>query len=85
MTRQLKQKKVLRTYQVGNLIVPQVFEKVGNRDGRTAYEKVTVVGRKFPHLEIRKELLEKNNKYMWLQTNDQLEHLSKGDLIISLK
>ena len=46
--RQLKQKIVLRTYQVGNLIVPQVFEKVANRDGRTAYEKVTVVGRKLP-------------------------------------
>ena len=71
--RQLKQKIALGTYKVGNLIVPQVFEKVAIRDGRIAYEKVTVVDRKMPLVEIRKELLEKNNKYMWLRTNDEFE------------
>ena len=83
--RQLKQKIALGTYQVGNLIVPQVFEKVAIRDGRIIYEKVTIVDRKIPLLEIRKELLDKNDKYMRLQTNDELEHLSKDHLIISLK
>ena len=61
--RQLKQKIALGTYKVGNLIIPQVFEKVAIRDGRIAYEKVTIVGMKIPLVEIRKELLEKNNKY----------------------
>ena len=83
--RQLKQKIALGTYKVGNLIVPQVFEKVAIRDGRIAYEKVTIVGRKIPLVEIRKELLEKNNKYMRLRTNDEFEQLSKDNLIISLK
>ena len=57
--RQLKQKIALRTYKVGNLIVPQVFEKEAIRDGRIVYEKVTIVVRKIPLVEIRKELLEK--------------------------
>ena len=83
--RQLKQKIALGTYKVGNLIVPQVFEKVAIRGGRIAYEKVIIVGRKTPLVEIRKELLEKSNKYMQLQTNDEFEQLSKNDLIISLK
>ena len=54
-------------------------------DGRIVYEKVTIVGGRIPLLEIREELLDKNNKYMWLRTNDELDHLSKDDLIISLK
>ena len=57
--RQLKQKKALGTYQVGNLVVQQVFEKVAIRDGRIIYEKVKIVGRKIPLLEI-KEIQEKN-------------------------
>ena len=59
MMRQLKQKKALGTYQVGNLVVQQVFEKVAIRDGRIIYEKVKIVGRKIPLLEI-KEIQEKN-------------------------
>ena len=55
------------------------------RDGRIAYEKVTIVGRKIPLVEIRKELLGKNNKYMRLRTDGEFEQLSKNDLIISLK
>ena len=85
LMRKLRQKIALGTYQVGNLIVPQVFEKVTIRDGRIVYEKVKIVGGKIPLLEIRKELLDKNNKYMRLRTNDELDHLSKDDLIISLK
>ena len=85
LMRQLKQKIALGTYQVGNLIVPQVFEKVAIKDDRIVYEKVTIAGRKIPLLEIRKELLDKNNKYMRLRTNDELDHLCKDDLIINLK
>ena len=85
LMKQLKQKIALRTYQVGNLIVPQVFEKVAIRDGRIVYEKVTIVGRRIPLLEIREELVDKNNKDIRLRTNDELDNLSKDDLIISLK
>ena len=49
LMRQIKQKVALGTYQVDNLIVPQVLEKVAIRDGRIVYEKVTIVGRKIPH------------------------------------
>ena len=63
LIRQLNQKIALGTYQVGNLIAPQVFEKVAIRDGRIVYGKVTIIGRKIPLLEIRKQLLNKNNKY----------------------
>ena len=52
-------------------------------DGRIVYEKVTIVGGRIPLLEIREELLDKKNKYMWLRTNDELDHLSKDDLLIS--
>ena len=44
---------------VGNLIAPQVFEKIAIRNGRIVYEKVTIVVRKIPLVKIRKELLEK--------------------------
>ena len=85
LMRQLKQKIALGTYQVGNLIVPQVFEKVAIRDGRIVYEKVTIVGRRISLLEIKEELVDKNNKDIRLRTNDELDNLSKDDLIISLK
>ena len=62
--RQLKQKIALRTYKVGSLIVPQVFEKAATKNSRIVCEKGTIVGRKIPLVEIGEELLEKNNKYM---------------------
>lgn len=62
--RQLKQKIALRTCKVGSLILPQVFENVATKNGRIVNEKGTIVGRKIPLVEIGKELLEKNNKYM---------------------
>ena len=39
---------------VGNLIAPQVFEKIAIRNGRIVYEKVTIVVRKIPLVKIRK-------------------------------
>ena len=79
--RQLKQKIGLRTYKVGNLIVPQVFEKVAIRDGRIVYEKIAIVVRKIRLVEIRKQLLEKEN----ICGYKLMMNLNKEDLIISLK
>ena len=50
------------------------------RDGELEKRELTIVGRKFPLLEIRKDVLSRHEKYMWLTTDDEIEKLSLRDL-----
>ena len=50
------------------------------KDGELDRTEVTVVGRKFPLLEVRKNLLSKHEKYMRLSTDTEIDSMTFTDL-----
>ena len=55
--KKLKEKIKHGSYLIGNLIVPQSFERVILRDNTIIVDEVVVHGRKIPMTEIRKKCL----------------------------
>ena len=72
-------------YKVGDLIVPQEFQRVSVIRGKFVTEKILISGRKIPLEEIRYELLHKYKKYMRLTTDEMLNNLTKPDMLKYLK
>ena len=65
---------------LGRPCVPYTITKFTAKDGGVERMEVIITGRKFPLLEIRKQLLAKHEKYMRLNTNTEIESMSFNDL-----
>ena len=50
------------------------------RDGELEKKELTIVGRKFPLLDIRNDLLHKHENYMRLTSDEEIAGLSLSDL-----
>ena len=83
--KQLKEKITMGVYKVGDLIVPQEFQKVSVEGGKIVTEKNFISGRKIPLEEISYELLHKYKKYMRLTTDEMLNNLTKPHMLKYLK
>ena len=83
--KQLKEKIRMGVYKVGDLIVPQEFQKVSVEGGKIVTEKNFISGRKIPLEEISYELLHKYKKYMRLTTDEMLNNLTKPHMLKYLK
>ena len=59
---QLKSKIEIGEYTLGELIVPQSFEKISFKDGQLVKEEVVVQGRKIPFRTIRENINKKQNQ-----------------------
>ena len=83
--KQLKEKTTMGVYKVGDLIVPQDFQKVSVKGGKIVTEKKFINGRKIPLEEIRYKILHKYKTYMHLTTDKMLNNLTKLDMVKYLK
>ena len=73
------------TYSIGIDCAPKEMTVVTCRDGEVVEQPVTIYSRKVPMNEIRQRLLKNQEKYMRLQTDEQVDALSKDEAIKFLK
>ena len=73
------------TYSIGIDCAPKEMTVVTCRDGEVVEQPVTIYSRKVPMNEIRQRLLKNQEKYMRLQTDEQVDALSKDEAITFLK
>ena len=85
MQEKLKEKIINGDYTLGEIIVPQTFEKIMMVENKLVTEEIAVDGRKIPLDEIRQSMLEKHSKYMRLSSNEELEKLSREEILDNLK
>ena len=64
-------------YSLGETIVPQSFTKTFVKDGKIKTEEMSVSGRKFSLIQIRKDLLQKHSHYMRLKTGEEFSKMAK--------
>ena len=64
-------------YTLGETIVPQTFTKTFVKDGKIKTEEMSVSGRKFSLIQIRKDLLQKHSHYMRLTTGEEFSKMAK--------
>ena len=50
-------------------------------EGEIKTDEVQIVGRKLSMLDIRKKLLHRQNKYMWLMTDEEIENLTQEEIL----
>ena len=72
-------------YSFGETIVPQTFTKTFVKDGKIKRDEISVSGRKFSLIQIRKDLLQKHSHDMRLTTDEEFSKMEKNDLIEILK
>ena len=77
INKKLKEKIKHGSYLIGNLIVPQSFERVILRDNTIIVDEVVVHGRKIPMTEIRKKMFKDHNPYMRLRSDEDFEKLTR--------
>ena len=65
---------------LGQPCVPYNMVRFSTKDGKLHKTQVSVVGRKFPLLEIRKKLLTKHEQYMRLATDADIQSMSLSDI-----
>ena len=70
---------------IGELIVPQRYDKVVISNGQVSTEKVEVEGPKIPLESIRKKMLKEQQKYMRLGEDSEYELLQRNHVVNSLK
>ena len=64
-------------YTLGGTTVPQTFTKTFVKDGKIKTEEMSVSGRKFSFIQIRKDLLQKHSHYMRLTTGEEFSKMAK--------
>ena len=69
---------------LGRPCVPYNMVQYATKDGELEKRELTIVGRKFPLLQIRQDLLSKHEKYMRLTTNVEIESMTYSDLSSTL-
>lgn len=72
-------------YHIGNLIVPQIFQKIVMHNGEIKTVDIEVCGRRISLTEIRKTMLKEHQQYMRLTSDDEYQHMSQAKLIEDLK
>ena len=65
---------------LGRPCVPYNMVKYATKDGELEQKELTIVGRKFPLIQIRQDLLSKHEKYMRLTTDAEIESMTYSDL-----
>ena len=81
----LNQKSLSGEYNIGQLIVPQMFQKTSIKDNTVVTEEFTVEGRKILLHDIRKKMLHYHQNYMRLHTDEEIESFDLITLIGMLK
>ena len=77
---QLKQKIESGEYTLGELIVPQMFEKTYLKDGKLHTEEIMVQGRKITLDEIRSNINKEQKVFMRIMEDDELAQLTEPQL-----
>ena len=72
VNKRLKQKIADGVYTLGELIVPQTFEKVFFKNEKLCTKEISIQGRKIPLARIRKEITEKHEKYMRSKSDTEI-------------
>ena len=70
---------------IGELVVPQTFNKISLVDNELKTEEVSIEGRKIPLLDFRKSSLKKHKKLMKLRSDEDFNSLTLEDIITELK
>ena len=81
----LNEKILSGEYNIGQLIVPQVFQKTSIKDNTVVTEEFTVEGRKILLHDIRKKMLHDHQNYMRLHTDEEIESFDLITLTEMLK
>ena len=71
-------------YKLGDIIVPQQFEKMVLKNNKIVKTILTVNGRKIPLRSIREDMFYKNLKFMKLRTDAEIAKLSRDEIICDL-
>ena len=71
-------------FSLGQLIVPQKFEKTLLGNGKIITEEVSILGRKFALTKIRKDLLINHKEYMRLARDQEFSKFTKEEVIEKL-
>ena len=71
--------------EIGEIIVPQSYDKVVISSGQVSTKKVETEGRKIPIESIRKKFLKEQKIYMNLRENYEYELLQGDHVVDSLK
>ena len=72
-------------YHIGNLIVPQIFQKIVMHNGEIKMVDVEVCGIRISLTEIRNTMLKEHQQYMRLISDDEYQIMPKTKLIHDLK
>ena len=71
--------------EIGELIVPQSYDKTAISNGKVSTEEVEIEGREIPLESIRKKLLKEQKNYMRLREDSENELLQRDHVVDSLK
>ena len=85
INKQLNEKIEQGIYKLGELIIPQVYEKVTLQNNKLTTQEIEIRGRRVNLLDIRRDMFEKHKKFMKLHSNEQIENLSQTDVVNLLR
>ena len=69
---------------IGELIVPQTFQKISIKNGQLTQEEIQVQRRKISLKDIRTDMLAKHKKFMRLRSDERLDELPKDRFVSEL-
>ena len=72
-------------FHMGELIVPQTFEKTIMKNGKIQKEIVEIKGRKIPLKDIRSDMIKQHERYMRNRTDEDFVKLNRNQIIQNLK
>ena len=81
----LNEKILKGEYNIGLLIVPQIFKKTSIKDNSVITEEFTLQGRKIALYDIRQKMFGEQRSYMRLHTDDEIASFDEKDLLNLLK
>ena len=69
------------TYNIGDMIVPQKYQRTVLNGGKIEKEIVEISGMKINILDVRKTILKRNEKFMRIVTDEQYEKMFSAELM----
>ena len=81
----LNEKILKDEYNIGQLIVPQIFKKTTIKDNSVITEEFTLQGRKIALYDIQQKMFDEQISYMRLHTDDEIASFDEKDLLNLLK
>ena len=70
---------------IGDLIVPQIFERKVLRDNMVVNDEYLVQGRKVPFNYIWSSFLQRHDKFLRLRKDEEYDDMSRDEIILGLK